>query len=345
MNIYEYIDKYQNLTFEEKPFTEIDNLIFSLLSYLDFDNMLEEKQNTIEKIGTKFLNKYSKKHINKYNTPSKDAYKCLEKIINTNRYRNIEILNYVYIGTTQEQFCAITFKINKKLLYISFEGTDHLVSGWKEDFEMAYMYPVLAQQHAINYLKQNVKIIGPKIIVGGHSKGGNLALVSAMELNLIKKFKIKKIYNNDGPGLRLKEFKSRKYRTIEKKLEHIIPYNSIFGIMLRNSKYKVVQSNKKTVLSHSISTWLIQDDKLIETERNIKSQELEKSVLEWLNNHNDETRKKMIENVFKVFEKCEIEDTRDIKKFKSIIKIIKEAKKIDKETKELVTSFINYNFF
>jgi len=345
MTIYEYIKRYGDKTFKEKEFNEIDNLIFSLIVYLDFSEILEEETNTIEKVGKKLIEKYTYKEINNYGTLQKDAYKCLKLLINTNRYKNIEISNYIYIGTNEEQFSALTFKINKKISYISFEGTDHLISGWKEDFQLSYMYPTMSQTHAIEYLKKTIKLFGPKIIVGGHSKGGNLALVSSMEQNIIKKLKIKQIYNNDGPGLRLREFQSRHYKQIKKKLTHIVPYNSIVGILLRNDKYKAVASTKKTVLSHAIATWMIYDDQLLETELTPKSKEIEKSVIEWLNNHNDDERKLMIENVFDIFKRCNITDTRDLRKIRSIIRILKEVRNIDEETKKLATSFINYNFF
>lgn len=343
MNLYEYIENYGEKTFKEKKFNEIDNLIFSLLIYLDFKDSITSEINTIEKIGKEIIKKYEK--IKPSSIPQKDAFKCLKKIINKKRYKDIEVYNYIYIGTEEEQFSAVTFKLNKKQIYISFEGTDYLISGWKEDFELSYMYPTLSQQHAIDYLNKTIKIFGPKVIVGGHSKGGNLAQVAAMESKILKKTKITNIYNNDGPGLRKKQFESRKYKMIKKKLIHIIPYNSVFGILLRNDKYKVVVSTKKAIQSHSMTTWMVYNDELSETNISQKSYELEKSIIEWLNNHDDSQRKKMIENVFNVFKKCEITDTRDLRKLRSIIKIIKEVRNIDKETKELVSSFINYNFF
>ena len=345
MTIYEYIKRYGNKTFKEKKFNEIDNLIFSLIVYLNFNEILNEETNTIEKVGKKIIEKYTYREISEYGIPQRDAYKCMKLLINANRYKNIEISNYIYIGTNEEQFSALTFKINKRLIYVSFEGTDNLISGWKEDFQLAYMYPTISQTHAINYLKNSIKLFGPKIIVGGHSKGGNLALISAMEQNRLKKLKIKQIYNNDGPGLRLKQFTSKQYRQIKNKHIHIIPYNSIVGILLRNDKYKVVASTKKTVLSHAIATWMIYDDQLLETELTKKSKELEKSIIEWLNSHSDDERQLMIENVFDIFKRCNITDTRDLKKIRSIIRILKEVRNIDEETKNITTSFINYNFF
>lgn len=345
MDIFDYIDKYGNLTFEEKEFNEIDNLVFSGLSYLDFSNLFSENINTIGTVGNTFLNKYKLKETSKYGIAQKDAYRCLKAVVNTKRYKDIEIENYVYIGTNNEQFCALIFKINKKLIYVCFEGTDHLISGWKEDFQLTYMYPIPSQVHAISYLKSFVHLFGPKVIVGGHSKGGNLALVSAMELNLIKKFKISKIYSNDGPGLRKREFKSLKYKIIRKKLIHIVPYTSIIGIMLRNDRYKVIKSTKRTFMSHDMLTWVIDEDKLVETKFNSRNVELEQSVINWLDNHDDIKRKKMIENIFKVFERSNITDIRDFRDINSLFKIIKEIKNVDKETKNLFISFINYILF
>ena len=336
MTIYEYIKKYGNKTFEEKEFNEIDNILFSIIVYLDFSNITEQ-ENTLETIGKKVINNTKDQNL-------KEELKCLKLMIEEERYKNVQVENYMYIGTQEEQFGALTFKINKKLKYISFEGTDTLISGWKEDFQLAYMYKTQSQIHAIEYLKKSIKLFGPKIIVGGHSKGGNLALVSAMETNIIKKLKIKKIYNNDGPGLRLKQFKSKKFKILKKKYIHIVPHNSIIGMLLRNNNYKVVESNKKAPISHYPVTWLVEEDKIKETNLNPKSKEIELSIIEWLNNHNDEQRKTMIENVFKIFDKCNITNTQELKKIKSIIKIIKELKNIDKETKDLVINFISYNF-
>ena len=269
----------------------------------------------------------------------------LTPIVNTKRYRNIEILDYIYLGTKEEQFSAVTFKLKKDLVYVAFEGTDNLMSGWKEDFQLAYMYPTPSQIHAVEYLNKTVRYFGPKIMVGGHSKGCNLALISSMEINKFKKNKIIKIYNNDGPGLRKKEFTSKKYERIKNKYIHIVPYNSFIGITLRNDNYKIVESNRKTILSHYPISWIVEDNSFKETKLKQKSKDLEKNIIEWLDNHNDIERKTMIDNVFKIFEKCGIEDTRNLKKISYITKVIKEVRNIDNETKELASDFIKYSFF
>ena len=343
MTVFEYIEQNKNITFNEKKFNEIDNIILSLISYLDFSYI--EGINTIENMGRIYLERHKLKEIAKAGWAQKDAYLILEKLIESERYKNIKIQNYIYIATEEEQFSAVTFIINKKLKYVAFEGTDHLMVGWKEDFELSYKYPVPAQIHAIKYLKNATKLFGPKIIVGGHSKGGNLAQISAMELNIFKKLKIKKIYSNDGPGLRQKQFKSLKYKIIRKKLEHIVPENSVVGVMLRHDKYRIVKTNKKTIMSHIPSTWLIENDKLIETQLSPKSKRLEIKIIEWLNSHDDETRKLLIDTIFSVLEKSGITNTMKLTDIKCIINVIKEIRNIDKQTKDLTIEFINSILF
>lgn len=338
MTIFDYIKQNKNKSFEEKEFNEIDNIILSLISYLNFSYI--EGKNTLECMGKKYLQRHEYKEIKKTGWAQKDAYIILEKLIESERYKNIKIENYIYMATNETQFSAVTFVINKKLKYVAFEGTDHLMVSWKEDFELSYKYPVISQVYAIKYLNNATKIFGPKIIVGGHSKGGNLAQISAMELNILKKLKIKKIYSNDGPGLRLKQFKSIKYKLIRKKLEHIVPENSITGVMLRNDKYKTVRSSKKTIMSHIPSTWLIRDDKLIETQLSNKSKRLEKKTIEWLDNHDDIKRKNIIESIFNVLEKSGITDTMKLKDIKCIINLIKEIRNIDSTTIDLTTDLI-----
>lgn len=344
MNIYDYIEKYKDYTFEEKAFCEIDNLVFSLLVYLDYSKFLVDK-GTINEIGIPFLERYTYKDMNKYVPASRDAYKCLKNIVNTKRYGNIIMYNYIYIGNVEMQFSAITFKISKKLIYIAFEGTDSLLSGWRENLELAYIYPTMSQKYAIKYLRKKVKLFGPKVIVGGHSKGGNLALVAAMETRLHDKFKIINIYNNDGPGLRKKQINSLKYKMIKNKHIHIIPYNSVVGILLRNDIYKSIDASIIPVASHSIGTWKIHDDELSEKERDFNSIKLERNIISWLDNHNDNLREKMITNVFDLLSKCGINDTSQFTDISKIINLFKNVKDIDNETRELVIDFVTTSFF
>ena len=343
--VFDYIKKYGGKTFNEKEFTEIDNIIFSVLPYLNFNetDINNIKNPTIEIIGKQYLKKHTLKEVSKYGFSAKDAYKILTKIIDTNRYKNIILYDYVY-NNKGMQFSALTFKISKKLIYISFEGTDQFISSWKESFNLLASFLVPAHYEAIKYVNKHIKLFGPKVIIGGHSKGGNLALVSSIYTKFYKRFKIKTIYNNDGPGLRIEEFKSKKYQKIKNKYIQFIPNNSMIGILLRNKEHCVIKSKALSFFSHSMSTWCIDDDKFIRTNLFRSHHNLEKRIIEWTDNHTDEERREAVNTIFDTLERCGIEDTMTLVKFKSIIKIIKELKGVDKDSKGIAIDFLEYNF-
>ena len=102
--------------------------------------------------------------------------------------------------------------------------------GWEEDFKLSYEFPVPAQTDAIKYLNKNISLFDKKVIVCGHSKGGNLSLVGSMYTNFLKRTKIKEIYSFDGPGLRKKEFLSKRFKQTEKKYKHFICNQSMILI-------------------------------------------------------------------------------------------------------------------
>jgi len=342
-NLLDYVARYGHLSFERKPFNEVDNLIFSQLAYLDYtETRINENNLTLETVGREYLMKYNYKEVRKIGVSQGFAYELLQKVVEAPRFRNLIVSDYIYDTNRVMMFSAMTFRISKKLEYIAFEGTDEQISGWREDFELACSFPVPSHLRARDYFNRHARMFGPKIITGGHSKGGNLALVGVMLMNQRKVGKIVKIYNNDGPGLRKKEFESPEFDRIRDRYVHIVPDCSIVGIMMRNANYRVVESSKMDILGHAIETWQIDGDHIKHGERSARSKETERRLWVWLDNHDDRERKKILEAVFGVIEGSNITDTMTLFKFNNIVKMIKQAKALDKESKDLVLGLLKY---
>lgn len=344
-NIIKYIKKYKDITFEEEAFNEIDNLVLSELTYLNFDGIIPEDRNTItlDNAIKEYLKQYTYRETKKEGIAQKDAYKIIQVLKNSRRYKNIMLYNYIYIGNKRMQFSAMVYKYKKMFTYIAFEGTDDLLSGWKENFNIAYMFPTISQKAAIDYLNKAMSLFDKNVMVGGHSKGGNFALIASMYCSPLKRLKIRKIYNNDGPGLRLKEMNSKEYQKIKDRYVHIVPNYSYIGVLLRNDKYKVVKSSRKDIMSHSALTWQINDKEFTTTNLSKMSKNLEKGVITWLDGHNDNQRKKVINNIFNAIEETGIEKLSSMIKLKNIMKIVNSLKSIDQESKELAIDFIKFN--
>jgi len=343
VNIFDYIDKYGNTTFEEKEFNEVDNLIFCSLSYLNFTyTSVNVNNHTIEYLGREYLKIHNFKDIKKLGIPQKNGYKVLRKVVNKKRYRDVLLHNYVYSADITKQFSAMMFKISDDLEYICFEGTDELVSGWKEDFELSYHFPIPSQKDAIKYANKYIKITGPDVIIGGHSKGGNLALVAAMYTKQLKQFRIKKVYSNDGPGLRTNEFKSGEYRRIKRKFVHFVPDYSPVGIILRNDIMDFVKTDKKSVLSHAIVYWQIEDDHVVRTTQSKKTEKLQAYLLNWLKTHTDKEKEHIVKTVFGVFEQNGIRAFTELINVINIKNVLSNIMNIDDETKDMLIDLFKY---
>ena len=340
-----YIKEYGDKTFNEEKFNEIDNVILSSVVYLNFDGILPKKKKSISlcEAGNIFLYKYNYFDVSKLGIAQKVSYKILKQIVNTKRYKDIQMYNYKYIWDTDTQFGAVCFKVKKKFIYVAFEGTDNLLSGWKEDFQMAYEFPVPSQKLAVKYLNENIKLFDKNIIVGGHSKGGNLALVSSMYCkNRINK-KIKQIYSNDGPGLKKEQIESENYSKIRDRLIHLVPNYSYVGVLLRNDKFTVIKTNRKDFMAHAVSSWQVNENEFIRENLSSISDSFRKSLLKWLDEHDLNQREKMISTVFKTLEESGIKNLNDFFNLKNAITVIRNINNIDDETKKLVISLIEFN--
>ena len=68
---------------------------------------------------------------------------------------------------------------------------------------MALLDTVPSQLRAADYVQRAARRYkGWKLYLGGHSKGGNLAVYSAVNCGKTVQNRIVAVYNNDGPGFR-----------------------------------------------------------------------------------------------------------------------------------------------
>lgn len=344
MTLFEYIEKYGDKSFVEEKFNEVDNVILSLVSYIDFTDIVSNKSDkiTLEEAGKKYFDKYTEKEL-KHNIFSiRSAIKLFRKIVNYRRYNTLTLHNYEKTINEKEQFGAVCIDVLDDLMYVSFEGTDETIVGWKEDFLLAYKFPTPSQDDAILYLEKVAGFKNVRLIVGGHSKGGNLALISALYSSFLIKNKIIKIYNNDGPGVLKEQIDSSSFLKIKDKYVHIVPQNSIVGILLYNTNYEVITSTGLGIFGHDALKWCVDDQKFIRNELAKKSKDFETALINWLEEYNEEERKMCIDELFMILEENGINSLLDIKneKIRSIYRIIKSSNKISYDSKKMLSKLI-----
>ncbi len=260
----EYLDTYGDISFRDKPFNEVDNLIFSQLIYNDFGTIVEQdKRVFLSDAAAEFAAQHPEEKIDTLLDVAKRAARLLALVGKKRRYSGTVICNYInnISDAIDKQICAASFITSDGAMMVAFRGTDATVAGFKESAMLAYMFPVPAQIEALHYFQESAMLHRGKVRLCGHSKGGNLAIFAAVNCSNSLKKKIDTVYAFDAPGFPEWFFERYDYQQIRDSLHIVNPSNSIVGRALAMEKEpELVISTAKRGRQHNVATWVIEDD-------------------------------------------------------------------------------------
>ena len=172
------------------------------------------------------------------------------------------------------QFAAMCFHVPDGSFYLSFRGTDSTITGWEEDFALSVLNPVPSQEYARLYTQammskwlhaegllqkkpRHARI--PALRLGGHSKGGNLAIYAATKCTLPLQSLITAVYSFDGPGVSPWQFKEEEIEQIKHRIIKVIPAHSIVGRIFDDLVMPfVVKSSELALMQHMPFSWEIE---------------------------------------------------------------------------------------
>ena len=200
----------------------------------------------------------------------------------------------------EQQFSATTFLLDNDTAYVAFRGTDNTLVGWKEDFNMSFQSEVPSQTAAAAYLQEFSALPIHHILVGGHSKGGNLAVFAAVKAPPVLQARIQAVYNNDGPGFCSDILHSVAYYQILHKVHTFVPEASIVGMLLEHEEdYQVIASTQHGFLQHDPYSWCVNGaDWYYLPETSSTSQRLDASLKHWIASMQPAERERMVDTIF-----------------------------------------------
>lgn len=353
-NIFKYIKWRGDLTLEQSEFNEIDSLILCRLSYLPLDDQRIPKH--LNNAITIFDASYRFFHSGKVEHYVKDGEIVLEndlKLLKTlgkaKRFKDMKIFAYVNRIDTEEekQFSALSIQVNSDLTYVAFKGTDNTLVGWKEDFNMGFVSPIPSQAESVIYLNkvgEETKEINSDLWVGGHSKGGNLAVYSSSFCEKEYQDRIIHIHNFDGPGFSCSIVEDERYQSIINKVNTYIPQTSIVGMILNHEEsYIIVQSNHKGFFQHDIYSWSVKTTKLVHLQNiTARSKYLNKTLKKWINNMDKEERSLFFDTLYSAVTATgatKITDFNDKRLSKTRL-FINSIRGLDKDTRKTLSEYI-----
>ena len=346
-NIVSYLEELGHIGFEEMPFNEVDALILSQFSYLKFDGLVPKLTDNTEAISLIAMKEQMDESVvfadERY---EKDNRLLFDGMVNSRRFSNMRCNFYSSIlnEDVQTQFCAITCFLEGELPVIVFRGTDENLVGWKEDFNMAFNKPVPGQRLSALYLNEVGSRIDGEFIVCGHSKGGNLAVYSSMNVFEDIQKRIKRIYSFDGPGFRPEILNSNDYEKIAERIEKYIPQSSLVGMILESHEdYMVIESNSVGLLQHDPYTWRVGEASFIRKEDVYKSSKFMNAALnEWILKLNEEQLEVFVGTLFHILDGCDAKNLIDmvIDWKKSVTGMIRATKDVDDATRDEIVEIL-----
>ncbi len=346
-NILDYIRFRGDLSFEVSPFNPVDNLILTRLAYVNFEGV--EATETLSDIAARYRTDDKKWRQMEFTID--ETRPLLDLCGKTERFGRLTVSDFIDIVDVSEdtQFCAMTFRLSDDMIYIAFRGTDESVVGWKEDFNMIYLDEVPGQRKSHLYLSNMMdRYRDVTIYVGGHSKGGNLAVYAAANVDEAHQHRIARVFSNDGPGFNPKLIESDSFKRILPRVASYVPENSIVGVLFSHAeKQIVVRTDRKHVFDHCTFMWRVMGpDFVYEDEMSRQIKVLAKTIKSTINSMPTEDRKLFVDMVFSSLDAAGVKSVLDLDKngLRKLLKASSAYNAMDKEKRDTIDKYVNRFF-
>ena len=317
-HLIDYLEKVENLTFDQEPLNILDKVCINEIGYLTYEKWLTASDlkkpiNLHDFAEGKELNPDYSFMV------TKERVELAEAIVRSRRFASLSLSNYrsVLDKEVEKQFAAMIFSLSELDYHqLVFRGTDDSVIGWKEDFQLTYSREIPAHRSAMTFLEDHLPNLSGRITVSGHSKGGNLALYSAVQSSTSLREKIAELLLLDSPGLMKSLLEKPSYQELKAKMIVIRPQDSVVGVMLYwDRPAQLVAAEGIGFAQHNALTWevdLTTNDFAYEDQPTDLSQRLEETFQEWIETLPNQELKQVCDLVFDTILDSGIESLNDI---------------------------------
>lgn len=302
-DMFDYLKWRGDILFSQLPLNPVDALVFSALSYINFNGIVPEtpqRSLTLRKAAEILLTQphpEDKSHV-------KQDLELLKAAAGTERFGAERLTFYrsIFAAERETQFAALTFFLDNNTSIVAFRGTDKTLTGWKEDFNMSFCESVPAQREALRYLNELAEEGSEPIYLAGHSKGGNLAVYSAAKCNKSIQQRIPEVFNHDGPGFTESMMRDPGYLAVLPKIRTYIPQSSIVGMLLEHEEpYTVIKSSNIGFMQHDPYSWeIIGKDFIYTDEVTAGSRFIDRAIKNWLAGMTMEERSNFVDTLYEL---------------------------------------------
>ena len=354
-NILDYLDWRGDLTLAQDPFNEVDNLILAELSFVNFVGIVpgpgEGDAVPLRDAAAAYFAEAAGRPIDMGVLVPNQIPELLRRTAAAPRFRDMQLSGFVdHLDPERaEQFAALTVACGDGALYLSFRGTDDTLAGWKEDFYLSCIKEVPAQKKAVEYTETMARQYPRvRLRLGGHSKGGNLAVWAGVFCPPAVQRRIRSVWSNDGPGFHDDILSLPRHVRLAERIHTIVPKSSVVGMLLEHEEdYTVVDSSQQGLMQHDGFSWEVRGPGFVRLHSVTRQARLcDQELRSWVQGLSESRREQFIDSAFAVLEASGAQTLTDLKSdsFKAAGAIIRALKDLDKETRDALLKFVQILF-
>lgn len=324
--VFDYVNWRGDLSFAQDPFNEVDSVILSMVCFLDFSGIVpaphEQGSITLAEAMSQMPERFEGDRRLGAILPDDILYMS-HAAARAPRYMDAKL--FAFENTIDEekemQFCALSFRLSDGSLFVAFRGTDDTIVGWKEDFNMTFLSHIPAQERAAAYLNEVAGRHAGPIRTGGHSKGGNLAVWSAVHCNPAVRSRILFAYSNDGPGFTREMLESYEYITMRDRCMNYVPQSSLVGMLMEHDEnYQIIYSNKNGLMQHDPYSWAVCRNRYVYLEeRSAFGEHSDAAMRLWLSTMPPEERHELVDDLFELLESTGAKTLTELTQNKGVV--------------------------
>lgn len=303
-NLLDYLAWRGDLSLEHVPFGAVDALVLSALAYVHFDGLAPSGPEPPVSLGQTAERYLSLPAGRRGRCRCERDLELLRALTAAPRFAAMGLTCCAdrFVPKEETQFAALTVLPGDGSAFLAFRGTDGTLVGWKEDFNLSFLDLVPAQLAAADYVQDFAQGFSGPLWLGGHSKGGNLAVTGAVLCPAKVRDRLRAVYSFDGPGFNPYLLARPGYQELRTRIRSFVPKSSVVGLLLTHEEpHTVVDSDQKGLFQHDLYSWQVLGGDFVRLEEvDAGSRMIDRALKDWLAGLTNDQRETVADTLYEL---------------------------------------------
>ena len=337
-NLLDYLAWRGDLSLDRVPFGPVDGLVLSVLSYVHFDGPAQREEPV--PLGAAAEEYLALPPARRGRCRCETDLALLRALASAPRFARLGLCRCAdrFVPKEETQFAALTVLLDDGSAFLAFRGTDGTLVGWKEDFNLSFLDVVPAQLEAADYVQTFAAGFSGPLRLGGHSKGGNLAVAGAALAGMKARDQIRWVWSFDGPGLNPYLLARPGYSELLTRIRSFVPKSSVVGLLLAHEEpHTVVDSDQDGLFQHDPYSWQVQGPGFVRLEEvDPGSRLIDRTLKNWLAGLTNAQREAVADTLYELLSSGDATTVKEALEPKNLANALRAA--LDADPKDLLTA-------